>query len=77
MSAPLRPPPDVFEPARGKCSVPRRRIDRPMTQIGLERSRIQALVGQRVTAGMPKHVRMDLKADLSFLAGFGRSLSRR
>ena len=40
-----------------------------MTQIGLERSRIQALVRQCVAAGMPKHVRMDLKADLGFLAG--------
>ena len=47
-----------------------------MTQIGLQCSRIQALVCQGVTAGMPKHVRMDLKADLGFLAGAGEQLGK-
>ena len=47
-----------------------------MTQIGLECSRIQALVCQRVTASMLKHVRMDLKADLGFLAGAGEQLGK-
>jgi hypothetical protein len=40
-----------------------------MAQIGLQRSGIDALVGQRVTAGMPEHVRMDLEANLGFVAG--------
>jgi hypothetical protein len=74
--APLRPPPDVFEPARGKRGIARRRIDRPMTQIGLQRSRIQALICQRVAAGMPKHVRVYLKTDLGFLAGARQQLGK-
>ena len=72
--APLRPPPDVFEPARGKRGIARRRIDRPMTQIGLQRSRIQALICQRVAAGMPEHVRVDLEPHLGFGASAGEQL---
>ena len=47
-----------------------------MAQIGLQRSRIEALVRQCVAAGMPKHVRMDLKADLGFLAGARQQLGK-
>ena len=71
MSRATTPAPDVFEPPRGKRGIARRRIDRLMAQIGLERSCIQALVRQRVTAGMPKHVRMHLKTYPGFLAGAG------
>ena len=47
-----------------------------MTQIGLQRSRIQALICQRVAAGMPKHVRVYLKTDLGFLAGARQQLGK-
>ena len=40
-----------------------------MAEVGLERSGIDALIGQRVAAGMPEHVRMDLEADLGFVTG--------
>jgi hypothetical protein len=49
-------PPNVFEPIRRQRGIPRRRIDRAMAQIGLERAGIDALVGQGVPAGMPQHV---------------------
>jgi hypothetical protein len=39
-----------------------------MTQVGLQRSGIDALIGQRVAAGMPEHVGMDLEAYLRFVA---------
>ena len=42
-----------------------------MPEIGLQRSGIDALVGQRVAAGMPVHVRMHLEPDLGFIAGPG------
>jgi hypothetical protein len=48
-------PPNVFEPARRQCGVARGRIDRAMAKIGLQCSGIDALVGQRVAAGMPEH----------------------
>jgi hypothetical protein len=40
-----------------------------MAQIGLERSRIQALIGQGVAAGVPKHVGMYLEAHSGFFGG--------
>ena len=40
-----------------------------MAEIGLQGSSIDALIGQRVAAGMPEHVRMDLEPDLDFVAG--------
>jgi hypothetical protein len=42
-----------------------------MAEIGLQRSGIDALIGQRVAAGVPKHVRMDLEANLTFFTGAG------
>jgi hypothetical protein len=43
-------------------------------EIGLEGSGIDALVGQRVAAGMPEHVRVDLEADLGFVASARQQL---
>jgi hypothetical protein len=40
-----------------------------MAQIGLQRSGIDALISQRVAAGVPQHVWMDLEAKLGFVAG--------
>ena len=42
-----------------------------MAKIGQQGSGIDALIGQRVAARMPEHVRVDLKADLCFVAGPG------
>jgi hypothetical protein len=39
-----------------------------MPEIGLQRSGIDALVGQCVAAGMPEHVGMNLEPNLSFVA---------
>jgi len=43
-------------------------------EIGLQGSGINALIGQRVAAGMPEHVGVDLEADLSFVTGAGEQL---
>jgi hypothetical protein len=47
-----------------------------VAQIGLQGSRIETLIRQRVAAGMPKHVRMDLKADFGCLAGAREKLGK-
>src|SRR6185436_7773778 len=49
----LRLPPNVLEPPRSQRGIARGRVDRPMAEIGLQRSGIDGLVGQRVAAGMP------------------------
>jgi hypothetical protein len=40
-----------------------------MAKIGLQGSRIEALIRQRVAEGMPQHVGMNLKANLGLVAG--------
>ena len=70
----LRPAPDVFEPPRRQRSITRGRVDRAVAEIGLQRSGIDALIGQRVAAGMPEHMWVDLEADLGFVAGAGEQL---
>jgi hypothetical protein len=47
-----------------------------VAQIGLQGSRIEALIRQRVAAGMPKHVRVYFKSDLGFLAGARQQLGK-
>jgi hypothetical protein len=46
-----------------------------MAEISLQRSGIDALVGECVTAGMPEHVWMDLEPNLGFVAGAGEELA--
>jgi hypothetical protein len=43
-----------------------------MAEIGLQCAGIDALVGQRIAAGMAQHVREDLEADLGLIAGAGQ-----
>jgi hypothetical protein len=43
-------------------------LDVAVTKIGLQRSRIVALVGQRKAAGVPKHVRVNLQGEPGSLA---------
>ena len=38
-------------------------LDRPVAQIALDGSRIDAIVGQFVAAAMPQHVRMDFHVE--------------
>jgi hypothetical protein len=45
-----------------------------VAQIGLQRSRIEALIRQRVAAGMPEHVWVDLEPNLGFVTGAGEQL---
>jgi len=40
-----------------------------MAEIGLQCAGIDVLIGERVAAGMPDHVRVDLEADLRFVTG--------
>ena len=47
-----------------------------MAKVGLQCSGIDPLVGQRVAAGVPEHVRMDLEPDLGFVAGAGEQLGK-
>ena len=72
----LCPTPNVFEPTRGQRRIACRRIDRAVAKVGLQRSGIEALVRQCVAAGMPKHVRVHLKADPGFLTGARQQLGK-
>jgi hypothetical protein len=45
-----------------------------MAEIGLDGSGIDAVVGQLEAAGVAQHVRVDLEADLGFVAGAGELL---
>ena len=47
-----------------------------MAEIGLQRSGIDALIGQLIPAGMPEHVWMDLESNLGFVAGAGEQLGK-
>ena len=44
-------------------------LDVPVPEIGLQRSGVVAVIGQLVSAGMPEHVWMGLKAKLRPGAG--------
>ena len=45
-----------------------------MAEISLQRSGIDALVDQRVAAGVSEHVWMNLEPNLSFVTGAGEQL---
>jgi hypothetical protein len=66
--------PNRTEPTRRQGSVAGRRVDGAVAGVGLQRSGIDALIGQRVTAGMPKHVGVDLEPNLGFVAGASERL---
>jgi hypothetical protein len=54
--------PEVLEPARRQLGVSHRVLDIAVAEVGLQRSRIVALVGQCKTTGVAQHVRMSRKA---------------
>jgi hypothetical protein len=55
----------------GFGGIARGRVDGAMAEIGLQCAGIDALIGERVAAGMPEHVRVDLEANLAFVASAG------
>jgi hypothetical protein len=50
----------ALEPSRCQLGVAHRMLDRLVAEIGLDRSGIDAVVGQLEAAGVAQHVRMDL-----------------
>jgi hypothetical protein len=54
--------PEVLEPLRAHLGVAHRVLNVLVTQIGLQRPRIVALVGESIAAGVPQHVGMGLEA---------------
>src|SRR5271170_3908742 len=61
-------PPEILEPRRRHLGVAHRVLDIPVAQVGLERPRVVPLVGKRVTAGVPEHMRMSLERQLGDLS---------
>jgi len=61
--------PKVLEPCRRRLGVAHRMLDVAVTEIRLERPRIMPSVGQCVSASMPQHVRVSLKAKPSLDPG--------
>jgi len=53
--------PEILEPRRGQLSIPDGVLDIPVTKIGLQSPRVVPLIGQRVAAGVPEHVRVRLE----------------
>ena len=57
-------PPEVLEPHRRQFRVPHRVLDIAVAEIGLQGARVVPLVGERVAAGVPEHVRVCLEAKI-------------
>ena len=57
--------PEVAEPVRRKLGVSDGVLDVLVAEIGLQRTRVDAVIRELVTAGMPEHVRMHWKVDFS------------
>jgi hypothetical protein len=55
-------PPDVLEPVRRQRRVDGGAVDRPMAEPALDRPGVVSLVGEGVTAGVAKHVRVALSS---------------
>jgi hypothetical protein len=62
-------PPEILEPVRRQFGVPDRVLNVLVAEIGLQRPRILAVVGQLVAARMPQHVRVSFEAEPGHLAG--------
>jgi hypothetical protein len=62
---------ECLEPLRRQRGIARRILDVAMPEIGLDRTRVVAVVGELVTAGVAQHVGMRLDAEIG---GDSRSL---
>src|SRR5262245_53584278 len=60
-SPPALGPPEILEPRRRQLRVPDGVLNVLMAEISLQRPRVVPPVGQCVTAGVPKHVRVGLE----------------
>ena len=60
-------PPEILEPIRGQGGIDRRRCNRPMPEPSLNCPGVVPLVGERIAAGMAKHmgVRLQFEAGAS------------
>jgi hypothetical protein len=65
--------PEILEPIRRQGRVHRRARDRTMPQPSLDRPGIVSLVGERMTAGMAKYVRIGLQFESEAPTGRARS----
>ena len=61
--------PEVLEPARRQLGIAHGVLDVPVAEVGLQRARIVALVGQREATSVPQHVRVSLEAEPGSLTG--------
>ena len=62
VAGPLVLSPEILEPARRQLSIAHGVLDIPVPEVGLERPRVVALVGQRKATGVAQHVGMCRKA---------------
>jgi hypothetical protein len=60
--------PKVLERRRAQLRVARRVLERPTAEPILDASRVVAGIGERVAAGMPKHMGMDGEGEAGALA---------
>jgi hypothetical protein len=67
-------PKKLLEPLRRQSGIARRILDVAMPEIGLDRTRVVAVVGELVTAGMPQHVGMMPGSATTFDARLGRAI---
>jgi hypothetical protein len=61
--------PEVFEPRRRHLGIARRVLDVLVSEIGLQRTGVDAIIRQLVSGGVPEHVRMDTELEAGCLAG--------
>src|SRR3974377_682052 len=55
--------PEVLELGRRQFGIPDRVLDRFVTKVVLNATRIVACIGQRVAAGMAQHINVDREAE--------------
>src|SRR3974390_3282428 len=65
-SASARLPPKIFDPRRRQFGIAHGVLNILVTKVRLQRSGIMSLVGERVAAGVPEHVRMDFEPQPRF-----------
>ena len=57
--------PETLEPGRSELGVFNGVLDIPVPQVGLQAAGIDALIRKRETTGVPQHVRVHRKIELS------------
>ena len=55
----------ILEPSRRQLGAAHGVLDIAVAQVGLQGARVVPLIGERITAGVPQHVRMRLEAQPS------------